>query len=180
VIAHTKEEFLGWKALWGVEITPEGLAFLREGVEEQHIAVNIRVDEPHQIVFLARLLAQLRGTDDRFDGAVLWITARGIWDKYVESVCTAGIELQRRGFGELRSLHVAPVHYFEAHEFHESLSMLVWPMLAGWDAFYYPKGGRFCDYYLSLSHDGFIDVVSANTAFLGEVAATLKELKWIE
>ena len=178
MIANTKEEFVGSKALYGVDITTEGLNF--SNGEERHVAVNLRVAEPHQQVYLARLLAELRGGEDVFAGAVLWITARGIWDRYVESICTAGIELQRRGFGELRPLHVAPVHYFEAHEFQASVSMLMWPMLAGWDAYYYPFSASRGDYYLSVSHDGFADVVTTDPEFLTEVANKLKSFSWIK
>jgi hypothetical protein len=180
MIANTKQEFIGCKALWSIAIAESGLSLQGADKERFTIVVNLRVEEPHQLVHLARLLVDLGDSSAPFDGAVLWITTWGVWSTYVEAICMQGIELQRRGLGENRALEAAPVHYFRPHEYSESISMMLWPMLAGWDAFYYPNPSGRPNYFLAISHDGFIDIVTDDEAFAGEVAQKLKTYTWIK
>jgi hypothetical protein len=95
----------------------------------QAIIVDLRVSEPHQLVYLARLAAHLSYDDADFRGASLWITQWGVWDSKVEAVGFKAMERFRQGYGENRSLNIAPGHFFRHDESVESVACLVQPML---------------------------------------------------
>jgi hypothetical protein len=50
------------------------------------IRINLRVAEPHQLVYLARLVAHLGCEESDFSGAQLWITTWGVWDPLTEAI----------------------------------------------------------------------------------------------
>jgi hypothetical protein len=60
------------------------------------IRINLRVAEPHQLVYLARLVAHLGYEESHFTGAQLWITTWGIWDPHTEAIGFKTLEQFRR------------------------------------------------------------------------------------
>jgi len=147
--------------------------------EAKTIYVDLRVKEPSQLVYLARLAAHLRYEEGHFSAASLWITQWGVWDQRVEAVGFRTIERIRQGYGENRSLNTAPGHFFRHDEFVESVSCLVQPMLIGWDAHYVPQWAwGALDYFLFVSHDGFLDIHTRTTEMCEEALGILKSHKW--
>jgi hypothetical protein len=111
----------------------EGRQLRFDHQEAKTIIVDLRVSEPHQLVYLARLAAHLSYDEAHFRGASLWITQWGVWDSQVEAVGFRAMERIRQGYGETRSLNTAPGHFFRHDEFVESIVCLVQPMLVWWD-----------------------------------------------
>ena len=84
------------------------------------------------------------------------------------------IERFRQGFGENRSLQVAPGLLFRHDEFVESVSCLLQPMLVGWDAYYVPRWAwGSLDFFLFVSHDGFLDINTRTTEMYNEALVIL-------
>ena len=94
--------------------------------EAQFVSLKLNCLEPHQLVELARL-PPLVLPGPTFAGAALWITQSGVWTEPVESVRDT-IERIRQGYGENRSLEVAPGHFFRSDEFVDSVSLLLQPI----------------------------------------------------
>jgi hypothetical protein len=123
------------------------------------ITINLRVKEPHQLVYLARLVAHIGYEEIHFRGAYLWITTWGVWNTQDEAIGFKTLEQFRRSYGENRSLEAAAGNYFRDDEFTESVCCLLQPMMVGWDAYYVPRWAYgHLDYFVSVSHDGFIDI----------------------
>jgi hypothetical protein len=158
MIAETKDEMQKTLAAYE-ELRCEGnkLSFVDNSVGR--IVLDLRVEEPHQLVYLARLVAHLGYEETDFAHAHLWITTWGVWNQQVEAIGFKTLEQFRRSFGENRSLESAPGHYFRHNEFQESVCCLLQPMIVGWDAYYVPhwRDGSL-DYFVEVSHDSFIDI----------------------
>ncbi len=147
--------------------------------EAETIIVDLRVSEPHQLVYLARLAAHLSYDEVHFSGASLWVTQWGVWDSRVEAVGFRAMERIRQGYGENRSLNLAPGHFFRHDEFVESVMCLVQPMLVWWDAYYVPQWAwGSLDYFLFVSHDGFLDIETRTTEMYEKTLEILKFHEW--
>jgi hypothetical protein len=123
------------------------------------ITINLRVPEPHQLVYLARMVAHLGYEESHFSGSYLWVTTWGVWSDHDEAIAFKTLEQFRRSYGENRSLEAAPGTCFRHDEFIESVCCLIQPMTVGWDAYYVPYwayGGL--EYFVFVSHDSFIDI----------------------
>ncbi len=132
----------------------EGSRLRFDHPEARAIRVDFRVQEPHQLVHLARLVARLRYDEIDFNSASLWVTQQGVWNNLDEAVALTTLERFRQGYGENRSLQVAPGHFFRHDEFVESVACLLQPMLIGWDAYYVPQWAwGTLDYFVFVSHD---------------------------
>src|SRR5262249_37313737 len=141
----------------GVRIEGKEVRFADSMLEP--ITIKLLVKEPHQLVYLARLVAHLGYEEVHFEGALLWITAWGIWNSLVESVGLRTLEQIRRSFSENRSLEAAPATRFRHDEFVEAVACLVQPLLIGWDAYYVPRWsyGQL-DYFVFVSHDSYLQI----------------------
>jgi hypothetical protein len=144
------------------------------------IHINFRVKEPHQLVYLARLVAHLGYDEAHFSHAHLWLTTWGVWDQEVEAIGFKTFEQIRRSYGENRSIEAAPGTYFRHDEFTESVACLVQPMLIGWDAYYVPRWTwGTLDYFVFVSHDGFIDINVRTEDMRQTIAEVLGKYDWI-
>jgi hypothetical protein len=102
-----------------------------------------------------------------------------VWNDRVEAVAFKAMERIRQGYGENRSLNTAPGHFFRHDEFVESVSCLVQPMLIGWDAYYVPQWAwGALDYFLFVSHDGFLDIQTRTTEMCEKAVEILKSHEW--
>lgn len=156
----------------------EGRQLSFDHTEAKTIIVDLRVSEPHQLVYLARLAAHLTNEEALFRAASLWITLWGVWDSQVEAVGFTAMERIRQGYGENRPLNTAPGHFFRHDEFVESLACLVQPMLVWWDAYYVPQWAGGLDYFLFVSHDGFLDIETRTTEMYDKALEILKFHEW--
>jgi hypothetical protein len=158
----------------------EGRSLLFDHPEAKAIYVDLRVKEPHQLIYLARLAAHLRYEEIHFGGASLWLTQWGVWSDLAEAVAVKAMERIRQGYGENRSLNTAPGHFFRHCEFVESVACLVQPMLVGWDAYYVPQWAwGSLDYFLFISHDGFLDIQTRTTEMHDQALEILKSHDWL-
>jgi hypothetical protein len=130
-----------------------------------------------QLPFLARLLATVGYEPKDFEGALLWFTTWGVWNSSDEAPGYQIIEAMNRAAGQSSSFEVAPGHDFRADELTHAIAMLLQPMLFGWDAYYYPRWSYGTgEFFLFISHDSFVSVVTRTAAFYDEVRALLEEL----
>jgi len=176
MLGLTKHEIRSDLAAYeGLRCEGDRLSFT--GGEAGSICINLRVKEPHQLVYLARLVAHLGYEETEFAGAYLWITTWGVWESQVEAIGFKTLEQFRRSFGENRALESAPGHYFRHNEFDESVCCLLQPMTVGWDACYFPLGSR--DYFAAVSHDSFIDVECRTRKMHDQALEILTQHEWI-
>jgi hypothetical protein len=163
------------------ELRCEGnnLSFADAGA--RRIVIDLRVKEPHQLVYLARLAAHIGSEVTNLGHAQLWITTWGVWDPRVEAIGFKTLEQFRRSYGENRSLESAPGHYFRHNEFEESVCCLLQPMIVGWDAYYVPhwRDGSL-DYFVAVSHDLFIDIEVRTQDMYDRAMEILKKHEWIK
>jgi len=149
--------------------------------EAKSIRISLHVSEPHQLLYLARLVAHLRYQEMHFSSASLWITQWGVWNPLEEAIAFKTIEQFRRGFGENRSIETAPGHFFRHNEFVESISCLLQPMLVGWDAYYIPQWTwGTLDYFVFVSHDHFIGIETRSSEMYRVATEILQSHNWIK
>jgi len=143
------------------------------------ILVDFRNLQPQQLVYLARLVAHLRYEELDFFCASLWITNRRTDDR-VAAVVFKSIERMRQGYGENRSLDRAVGHFFRHDEFVESISFLVQPMLAGWDAYFVPQWSwGTLDYFVFVNNDSFFEIKTRTEEMYSAALTILKNHNWI-
>jgi hypothetical protein len=179
MIAFTADEMRSSLAAYP-ELWCEGnnLSFVDAGAGR--IVIDLRVKEPHQLVYLARLVAQLGYEETHFGHAQLWITTWGVWNPQEEAIGFKTLEQFRRSLGENRSLEAAPGHYFRHNEFEESVCCLLQPMIVGWDAYYVPHSrSSGLDYFVAVSHDAFIDIEVRTQEMYDKAMGILKHHEWI-
>jgi hypothetical protein len=134
----------------------ERKAYFSDG-QAPSITIDLRVEEPHQLIYLARLVAHLRHEENHFSHGYISITTWGVW-----------------GAPE------APGLYFRHDEFMESICCLLQSMLVGWDAYYVPtwaSGGL--DYFVAISHDSFVDIEVRMQEMYNKSIEILTDHDWI-
>jgi hypothetical protein len=180
MIAATGHEMMSSLAAYHeLRCEPRRLSFAETGTKT--ITVDLRGKEPHQLVHLARLVANLGYEETDFRGAHLWLTTWGVWNPQVEAIGFKMLEQFRRGYGENRSLESAPGHLFRDDEFTEAVCCLLPPVMVGWDGYYVPHWayGRL-DYFVSFSHDSFLDVHFRTEEMYDRARQILTSYEWIE
>ena len=66
---------------------------------------------------------------------------------------------------------------FRADELELAIGMLLQPMIFGWDAFYYPSWSYGLDqFFLHVSHDSFVTIVTKTKEFHDRLLAHMMEL----
>lgn len=163
------------------ELCCDGRKVWFRNAEAPSITIDLRVKEPHQLVYLARLVAHLGCEEIHFGHAHLWVTTWGVWNNHEEAIAFRTLEQFRRSYGESRSIEAAPGTYFRHDKFLESVACLVQPMLVGWDAYYVPTWtyGQL-DYFVAVSHDSFVDIEIRTKERYDEIARILGEHDWIK
>jgi hypothetical protein len=130
-----------------------------------------------KLPFFARFLSTVGYEDRDFEGALLWFTAWGVWNLREEAVGYRIVEAMHRAAGQPQSFEIAPGHLFRGDELQDAVAMLLQPMVFGFDAYYLPKWsygtGQF---FLHVSHDSFVSVVTRTKEFHDRVFGSLQEL----
>lgn len=130
-----------------------------------------------RLPFFARYLATIGFEDWDFRGALLWFTDWGMWNALDEAPGYRIIEAMHRAAGQPKSFEIAPGHTFRADELPDAIGMLLQPMVFGWDANYVPRWSYGTDqFFLHVSHDSFVSVVTRTKEFYGKAFGLLKEL----
>lgn len=143
-------------------------------------ATCIDVEYPQKLEllpFFARYLSTLVYDDWDFRGATLWLTDWGVGQPLDEGVGYRLVEAMNRASGQPMAFEVAPAHSFRADELPEAVGMLLQPMIFAWDAYYAPNWSYgFEEFFLHVSHDSFITVVTRTKDFHDRVFGKLEEL----
>jgi hypothetical protein len=178
LIVRTEEELLEAGGYGFAKVENFRLQFRPEMTLAERVRVGTEVSEATQISFLARMLAGLGKEYGPFAGAMLWITDPTTIPDGPRAIALQGMELQRRAFSEIRPMELAPVHYFEAHEFEVSLSMFVLAIVGGLDGYYYPNWG--CPNYFLRLGSTIIEILSCDSDLIAETRAALDRMKWVK
>lgn len=131
-----------------------------------------------RLPFFARLVAAIGYEDKDFEGALLLFTGWGVWNSSDEAMGYRIVEMMHRAAGQPACFEVGPGHLFRGDEFQDAVAMLMQPMVFGFDAYYLPKWsygtGQF---FLYVSHDSFVSIVTRTSEFYERVFSVLEELK---
>jgi len=130
-----------------------------------------------RLPFFARFLATVGYDPHNFSGAMLWLTEWGVWNFADEAPGYHIIEAMNRAAGQNASFEVAPGHLFRADELTDAIAMLIQPMTFGWDAYFLPRWSYGTDeFFLHVSHDSFISIVTRTAAFHNQVFELVKQV----
>jgi hypothetical protein len=159
----TGEQVQVWCAARGLEIN--GSRFLNYG-SENLCCFSISLEEKaSRVIALADYLVPT-WPDVPFAGALFWIRERGVWSDFSENSGAMMLKQMRMAKGGTKPLGEFPGQLFAADELVEFHSYFLLPLLFGWDAFVVPEGK---DYFLFVSHDGIVEVVSRRAEILEEL-----------
>jgi hypothetical protein len=133
-----------------------------------------------QMPFFARSLATIGYEDKDFEGALLWFTQWEVWNPSDEGIGYRIIEAINKGSGQPISFEAGPGHEFRADQLQEAVGMLLQPMVFGWDAIYLPRWsyGGHSQFFVHVSHDSFVSVVTLTSEFHDKVFGQLKKLEF--
>jgi hypothetical protein len=130
-----------------------------------------------RLPFFAGYLAQLGYEAKDFQGALLWFTNWGVWNSLDEGIGYRIIEKMHDAAGQPKSFEAAPGHVFRADELQEAVGMLLQPMVFGWDAMFVPWWSYgYNEFFLHVSHDSFVSVVTRTKEFHVKTFDRLREL----
>jgi hypothetical protein len=165
--------------------------FHREGTEHvqcddagpffSHPEANcIQVEYPtklERLPFFARALATIAYESTHFEAALLWFTEWGVWNSLDEGIGYRIVEKIHSAAGQPKAFEVGPGHVFRSDELTEAIGMLLQPMIFGWDANYIPRWSHGTDqFFLHVSHDSFVSIVTRTKEFHDKALGLLKEL----
>lgn len=130
-----------------------------------------------QLPFFARLVATIGYEEHHFDGAMIWFENWGVWNLFNEGIGYRIVEKMNAAAGQPNSFEVSAGHRFRADELSDAIGMLLQPMIFAWDSYYLPiwsyGNGEF---FLHVSHDSVVNVVTRTKAFHDRVFQQLEEL----
>jgi hypothetical protein len=130
-----------------------------------------------RLPFFARCVATIGYEAQYFDGALIWFTNWGVWNLGDEGIGYRIVEQLNAGGGQPKSFEVAPGHRFRADELTDAVGMLIQPMVFGWDCFYLPTWSYGTgEFFLHVSHDSFVSVVTRTNEFYERVFGVLKDV----
>lgn len=153
----------------------------KEGPFYTHTEAScIDVEYPEKLErlpFFARCVATIGYEDQHFDGALVWFRNWGVWSPLDEGIGYRIVERINEAAGQPKSFEVAPGHRFRADELSDAIGMLMQPMIFGWDCFYVPLWSYGTgEFFLFVSHDSFVSVVTRTKAFYDRVFQQLGKL----
>jgi hypothetical protein len=159
----TNEEVRVWCEDRGLKIN--GSRFLNYGSEKLHCLSISLEEKSSRVIALADYLVPT-WPDVPFAGALFWIRERGVWGDFSENAGAMMLQQMLMAKGETKPLAEFPGQLFAADELVEFHSYFLLPLLFGWDAFVVPERK---DYFIFVSHDGIVEVVSRNAEILEEL-----------
>jgi hypothetical protein len=157
----------------GLNIAEDGRGLYYDNVEANCIELKFP-ETPMQVPYFTRVLSLLdTESEERFGGALLWITYSTSGPLQLEKIGWKLVEKMRLAFGETRPISLAPGHWFRSDEFVELNAFLLPCFVFGWDAYLAPSGK---DYFVHISHDEFWMVVTKTAAVYNRILEQLKSL----
>jgi hypothetical protein len=174
--SEINESFAAWARLGNdyVQCDERGLFFVHPEAKCLDLEYPAKLE---RLPFLARLLGTLGYDDADFEGALIWFTDWGVWNARDEAPGYRVIEAMNAAVGQPISFEAAPGHSFRGDELTNAVAMLLQPMIFGWDAYYFPRWSfGVGEFFLYVSHDSYVSVVTRTTAFYEKAFAILREL----
>ncbi|HLZ12853.1 MAG TPA: hypothetical protein VKP58_09715 [Candidatus Acidoferrum sp.] len=130
-----------------------------------------------QLPFFAHCVATIGYQDQHFDGAFIWFDNWGVWNLFNEGIGYRIVEKLNIGAGQPRSFEASPGHQFRADELPDAIGMLLQPMIFAWDSYYLPIWSHGTgDFFLHISHDSIVNVITRTKAFHDRVFQQLEKL----
>lgn len=130
-----------------------------------------------RLPFFAHCLSTIGYEDQHFEGALIWLTEWGVWNLTDEGIGYRIIEKMNSGAGQPKSFEAAPGHRFRADELTDAIGMLLQPMIFAWDGYYMPRWSYGTgEFFLYVSHDSFVTVVTRTKAFYEQIFQQLEKL----
>ena len=132
-----------------------------------------------QLPFFSRCVATIGYEDQHFDGPLLCVENWGVWNLFNEGMGYRIVEGMNAGAGQPKSFEVAPGHRFRADELSDAIGMLMQPMIFAWDGYYLPTWSYGTqEFFLHVSHDSVVHVVTRTKGFYESVFAQLEKLDY--
>lgn len=161
-----KSEAENWLSLAGMQRDKRNDLGFRNG---GNLTTTVPLpSKPYRIPYLANLLITGAYVEP-FVESLLWITDWGVAGEVSNRV---GYKMVYALRADDRPLIDAPAHRLDSTEEVVAQSLLVVPILLGWDAYFIPVTGK---YFVFTSNDEFIDVVSNDHETHARFLAALKE-----
>jgi len=130
-----------------------------------------------QLSFFARCVATIGYEEHHFDGAMIWFASWGVWNLFNEGIGYRIVERINTGCGQPKSFEVGPGHLYRADELPDAIGMLLQPMIFAWDSYYLPIWSYGTgEFFLHVSHDSFVSVITRTKAFHDRVFQQLEKL----
>lgn len=131
-----------------------------------------------RLPFFARYLGTIGYEDWDFRGALIWFREWGVWNQQDEGIGYRVIDRMNIAAGQPMSFEVARGHEFRADELTDAIGTLMQPMIFGWDTFYLPRWSYGTgEFFLFVSHDSFVCVVTRTRVFYDRVFEQLQKLE---
>jgi hypothetical protein len=133
-----------------------------------------------RLPFFAHCVATAGYEDQYFNGALIWFQNWGIWSLFEEGIGYRIVEQINAGAGQAKSFEVSAGHRFRADELSNAIGMLMQPMIFAWDTFYLPEWsyGGMSEFFLRISHDSVVNVITRTRAFHDKVFKQLEDLEF--
>jgi hypothetical protein len=132
-----------------------------------------------RLPFFARYLAAIGYQDWDFRGALIWFHNWSVGNQQDEGIGYRIIDRINIAAGQPMSFEVAPGHQFRADELTDVVGTLMQPMIFGWDSFYLPQWSHGTgEFFLFISHDSFVCLVTRTKAFHDRVFEQLHKLEF--
>jgi hypothetical protein len=130
-----------------------------------------------QLPFFAHSVATIGYEDHYFEGALIWFSSWGVWNLFREGIGYRIVERMNVGAGQPKKFEVAPGHHFRGDELLDAIGMLLQPMIFAWDSYYLPTWSFGTDeFFLYISHDSFVTVVTRTKVFYERIFQQLEKL----
>jgi hypothetical protein len=143
-------------------------------------AACIKLEYParlERLPFFARYLAAIGYQDWDFRGALIWFYKWGMWNEQDEGVGYRVIDRMNIAAGQPMSFEVAPGHQFRADELTDAIGTLMQSMIFAWESFYLPQWSYGTgEFFLYVSHNSFICVITRTKAFHDRIFEQLQKL----
>jgi len=157
----------------GLKVDAESRSLYYDNAESNCIELKFP-EKPMQVPYFARVASFLNlEREERFYGAVLWLTLWDIGSPQLEKTGWKIVEKMRLGFGETRPISAAPGHSFRSDEIVELNAFLLPCFIFGWDAYLLPSGN---DYFVHISHDEYWMVVTRTAEVHKQLLQQLSDL----
>jgi hypothetical protein len=168
----TDEEAMNWCKQWPLQLEFDDDGLLRMPSKSHTYVVDLSKMPWRSLLPTATALAFLGcHVQEAFSGGLAWIRRTGIAVPEMEAVALRALERFRMGFGENRSLETARAHFFRKDESNEFSAVLLFVLLAEWDAYVIHPSGEWVAF---IDNDDHITVTARSAEIAEDLKASLE------